>query len=105
MSSGYREVLRAVVSDYHHIASTDSDDAGDNAAAAAVLATLLSADIPPGRIVPAIDAAITESRSAGVRVLLSRARTVVIGDPITTARAANDAINVRMVDQSHRRSA
>lgn len=103
MIGTYRVRLRAVISEYHQVAVNEAD--GEYDAAATVLATLLSADFTPAQIVPAIDAAIDECVSAGVRVLLRRARAEVIGDSITTARAANDAVNVRLVDHDHRRSA
>ncbi|WP_150116377.1 hypothetical protein [Williamsia herbipolensis] len=101
--TSYRVRLRAVISDYHQVAITEADSEHD--AAATVLATLLGADLSPAQIVPAIDAAMEECVSAGVRVLLRRARSEVIGDSITTARAANEAVNVRLVDHDHRRSA
>ncbi|MGJ0121707.1 hypothetical protein ACQ7HM_21100 [Williamsia sp. MIQD14] len=101
--TSYRVRLQAVIDDYHQVAIDGADPEHD--AAATVLATLLGADLAPTQIVPAIDAAIDECVSAVVRGLLRHARSEVIGNSITTARAANDAVNVRLVDHDHHRPA
>ncbi len=101
--TSYRARLQAVISEYHQVAVDDVNPEHD--AAATVLATLLLADLPPTQIVPAIDAAIDECVSAVVRGLLRHARSEVIGDSITTACAANEAVSVRLVADEHRRPA
>lgn len=74
MTTTYRTRLQAVVDSL-------GDDPADDAAAA-TLRRLIYDQLPPARIVPAIDAAIGAAPTKRARTLLHTARTAVIGNPV-----------------------
>lgn len=97
MTTTYRQRLAATIDQMRAGADTS-----EQARAIAILTDLLDAQLPPGRIIAALDGQIAAADSAGVVTLLGWAREDIIGEPITAARAANDAINARIVDDEHR---
>ncbi len=96
MTTTYRDRLTACI-DQMRVGA----DTSEQAHAIFILTELLDAQLAPGHIIAALDAQIAATDSTGVATLLGWAREDIIGEPITTARRGNDAINARIAATDH----